>query len=75
MTADDWKAAALYLADCHAATAEYDGSLRSVSSARKKRLRSICREASRLLRGYPAKRCSLFDVIDRLDRAAAKEDT
>jgi hypothetical protein len=37
----DWKRLALYLASCHAATAEYDGSLTSTSKTRRDRLVSI----------------------------------
>jgi hypothetical protein len=40
---------ATYLADCHAATAEYDGQLKSTSAARKRRMASICMTAARAL--------------------------
>ncbi len=43
--AEYWKAVALYLADCHAATAEYDGTLKSTSKARRERFVSICQAA------------------------------
>lgn len=36
----DWKALALWLADCQAATAEYDGTLKSTSKSRRRRLQS-----------------------------------
>ena len=46
-----WKRVAAYLAQCHAATAEYDGSLKSVSKARCKRFQDICATAAEALRG------------------------
>jgi hypothetical protein len=46
---DYWRGIASYLASCHAATAEYDGSLSGVSKARKKRLSDICEKAAQAL--------------------------
>lgn len=48
---DYWKAVAIYLADCHAATAEADGSMSGVSKSRKKRYASICALAAEALQG------------------------
>lgn len=45
----DWQALALWLADCHAATAEYDGSLKSTSKSRRERLKSISARALRAI--------------------------
>lgn len=73
--AEQWKAIALYLADCHAATAQSDGMLRSTSKAHAARFASICEKASEMLRGVRmAPRLSTqtdADVIDRLNRAVA----
>ena len=49
--AEHWKKVASYLASCHAATAEYDGQLKSTSQARKNRFKSICTTAADLLEG------------------------
>lgn len=48
---DYWKSVALYLAECHAATAGYDASLKSVSKSRKQRLAGICRKAMNMIQG------------------------
>lgn len=45
----DWRSLALWLADCHAATAEYDGTLASTSMSRKRRLAKIARTAHRAI--------------------------
>lgn len=42
---------AAYLASCHAATLEYDGSLKSISRARKDRFTSIAEKAADLMEG------------------------
>lgn len=47
---DHWRDAALWLADCHAATAEHDLALKSTSKFRRERLVSICVGAAGLLR-------------------------
>lgn len=48
-----WREMALYMMDCHAATAQYDGILKSTSKSRRKRFRSICENAARWLEhGY-----------------------
>ena len=49
MTGPNWKNIALYLADCHAATAEYDGLLKSCSNSRRDRFASICDKTLALL--------------------------
>ena len=46
---DYWKNATTYLADCHAATAERECSLKSVSASKKSRYRDICKTAADLL--------------------------
>lgn len=43
--AEYWKTVALYLADCHAATATYDGALKSTSKSRRERFSAICAKA------------------------------
>jgi hypothetical protein len=48
-----WKELALYLADCCAATAEYDGELKSTSKVRRERLARICEKAAVAIRGGP----------------------
>ena len=48
---DYWKRVAAYLASCHAATLEYDGSLKSLSRARKDRFLNIARKAADLMEG------------------------
>jgi hypothetical protein len=40
-----WRSLALYLAECHAATAESVGGMKSTSAYNKRRLRSICKTA------------------------------
>lgn len=67
---------ALYLADCHAATSEYDGTLKSVSKSRSRRLREICLKASDMLtqRVPPPRRSSNYanTVLERLLEASLK---
>lgn len=48
---DYWKRVAAYLASCHAATLEYDGSLKSLSRARKDRFLNIAKKAANLMEG------------------------
>jgi hypothetical protein len=48
---DYWKRVAAYLASCSAATLEYDGSLKSISRARKDRHISIAKKAADLMEG------------------------
>ena len=43
---DYWRSVAAYLASCHAATAEYDGQLSTVSKSRKARFAAICQKAA-----------------------------
>lgn len=47
----NWKDIALYLADCHAATADHDGMLKSCSTIRRERFASICEKAMALIDG------------------------
>ena len=72
----DWEALALWLADCHAATAEYDGNLKSTSASRKRRLRSICAKTLDAIEtGRLDARVRDPDAIkQRLARAAEMED-
>lgn len=49
---DYWRTVACYLADCHAATAEYDGSMKSLSKSRRDRYAAICEKANEALRGH-----------------------
>ncbi len=69
----DWKRIALWLAECHAATAEYDGSLKSTSASRRNRLVSICQRSLNFIDGldapsdYPERR-----VRDRLASVVLK---
>jgi hypothetical protein len=56
---DNWKRVALYLADCHAATAECIADRKSASRSDKKRFASICIDAMNLLKN-PAIRMTSF---------------
>jgi hypothetical protein len=47
---DYWRKATAYLASCHAATAEYDGGLKSTSKSRLDRLKAICATAALMLK-------------------------
>ncbi len=47
--AEEWQHIAMYLADCHAATAFYDGRLKSISKSRRQRFVSICELAAKML--------------------------
>lgn len=49
---DYWRNVAAYLASCHAATAEYDGTLSGVSRARKERFASICHTAAQAMQTF-----------------------
>ena len=76
----NWKSIALWLADCHAATATYDGMLKSCSAARRKWFKSICKTAADCLSAeapvnihpYYPHTAHLDDVLRRC-REAAKE--
>lgn len=46
-----WKDIALYFLDCHAATAGYDGQLKSVAKSRKLRFASILEKGISLVEG------------------------
>ena len=52
----NWKAIALYLANCHAATAEREGRMASIPKGRRRRYADICRRA-----------CNLFEEMDLPD--------
>lgn len=47
---DYWRDVAAYLAECHAATAEYEGGLKRTSESSRRRFRSICEIASQAMR-------------------------
>ena len=69
---DYWRMVACYLADCHAATAEYDGHLKGISKARRTRYASICHTAAQALRGHINSIHSwsvIEDAITRCERA------
>lgn len=72
--AEYWKAVAIYLAECHAATAGYDGSLTSTSKSRKLRFADICEIAAKALDGHFDKKRigDSKDVANRC-RSAASE--
>lgn len=61
---DYWKAVAVYLADCHAATAEHEGRLKSTPQRWKKRFASISRLAAGLLSADPT--ALTFSMPDRI---------
>lgn len=75
-----WRRIALWLADCHAATAEYDGRLKSTSGARRNRFAEICRRAAGMIRyghytgrdqftgGFGSR--TKADIVKRLEGAA-----
>lgn len=67
-----WKDMALYLADCHAATALHEGQMKSVPAGRKKRYRSICFKARAMIQGqWPAdsSKSNEAEVFKRLTKA------
>ena len=69
-----WRSLAAYLAECHAATAEYDGSLKTVSASRRKRMKDICLKAVLGLSGrwhkkYPSDG-DVQSAIERCTKAA-----
>lgn len=67
-----------YLADCHAATAEMDGALKSTSKRRRERFATICSKAAKMLGGadLPETRLrrkeSVQGILERC-RLAAKD--
>jgi len=67
----DWKAIALYLADCHAATAQHEGSMSRTSKSSKDRFISICEKAAGMIRNQDNMRhlASQESVLARLDSA------
>jgi hypothetical protein len=74
-----WKRIAVYLASCHAATAEYDGQLRGTSRSRKNRYSSLCEKAAKYLKGiedppiyFPSDdKLDLVEAIRRCESACA----
>jgi len=72
--AEKWKGLALYLADCHAGTAEHEGRLKSTPASRKLRYRNICRIAVAWIENRDhLKHRSVESVLERL-KSAAKEE-
>lgn len=72
MSEQNWKDIALYLASCHAATAEYDGHLKTTSKSRRKRYRDICATALQAISAgtlVDARPQSEQDVVQRLQDA------
>lgn len=72
MSEQEWKDIALYLASCHAATAEYDGHLKGTSKSRRNRYRDICTTALRAISSgtlVDARPQSEQDVVRRLQDA------
>jgi hypothetical protein len=70
-----WKSIALYLADCHAATAY--GLPKSTGKSARARFKNICESALKMIEGTempPSLRRGLEDVADRL-RGGMREDT
>jgi hypothetical protein len=47
-----WRNVACYLAECHAATAEYDGSLKKTSGTQRSRYASICEKAADAMKPF-----------------------
>lgn len=71
---DRWREIALYLANCHAATAESDGQLSKTSAYSKRRLASICNHAADALDGKMPEnsQSDLAYVRDRCRNIAGK---
>jgi hypothetical protein len=71
-TIQDLQSLAFHLADCHAATAERFGSLKSTSAYNKERLGLICEDTASLLRllTKPPYTPRDLSVFERLDEAA-----
>jgi len=68
-----WKALAIHLADCHAATAQYDGMLSSCSKSRRERFAAICDDAATAIAHQyyrPRHERSAADVAQRCAEAA-----
>lgn len=72
---DFWKNLAIHLADCHAATAQYDGTLKSCSKSRRERFAAICDETATAIEHMyymPRHERSPKDVMERC-KDAVKE--
>ena len=72
----DWKSLALWLADCAAATAEYDGRLKSTSAARSARMRGICWKAAMAIEGRAVELRARqeADILRRLKAACLSDN-
>ncbi len=73
--AEYWKKAAAYLADCHAATAEQECGLKSVSKTKKKRYRDICKLAADMLQGRTANTATVHGMLtpdERVKRSGSR---
>lgn len=68
-----WRSVADYLAACHAATAEYEGSMSRVSAYRRNRYVMICETAAKQLRGQwtPDRPMNIPRTVDRCEMAVA----
>lgn len=72
---DRWKRIALYLADCHAATAEQELSRKSLGKAKQQRYLDICKKSAALIRGdgyleNGYRYNSADSVLSRLDKVS-----
>ena len=68
---DYWRGLAIYLADCHAATAEREGTLSSCSASRRDRFVNLLASCRDGLNGNGTTRTyrSIPEVVDRCFRA------
>lgn len=70
--AEYWKKVATWLADCHAATMEYEGNLKRTSESSRSRMITICEHATAMLSGVWPAGCrdgaDELRVINRLRR-------
>jgi hypothetical protein len=67
-----WRNIAIWLADCHGATAAYEGHLSRTSQSSRDRFAGICREAATMLREgvFMRRESDIHDVIQRCTSAA-----
>lgn len=72
---DSWKPIALYLADCHAATAGHECSLKSTPKGHRDRYKGICQTAIDMIKGTTNKRVlsTKESVLDRLQAGIETE--
>jgi hypothetical protein len=68
----DWKQLALWLADCHAATAYYMANTKSMSNSERRRHISICDATRQMIEegGFTRRPSLLTDVVERLRNAS-----